>query len=67
MTRADYILLSSALADAHAQISSTPYIENQLSAMAGHRIICERLANVLAENPFFNREKFLSACVSQRA
>lgn len=65
MTRKDFTLLASALADAHAQIIVTPYIADQLSAMAGHRIVCENLADALrAANPRFDRERFLAACTS---
>lgn len=65
MTRKDYIILSSALADAHAQILAMPYIADQFSAMAGHRLACESLVDALrAANPRFNHELFLTACIS---
>lgn len=60
MTHKDFVLLASVLADARAQIATTP----QLSAMAGHRLTCEALADALrTANPRFDRERFLRECI----
>jgi hypothetical protein len=59
MTRKDYILLAEALASAIPSV-----LPNAVPAAvrAQHACDCEAVADALAENPRFDRARFLKAC-----
>jgi hypothetical protein len=59
MTRKDYILLAEALAS--AKPPSINYGET-VHAPDQHIADCEAIADALAENPRFDRARFLRAC-----
>ncbi len=61
MTRKDYVLLAAALASA----KPAPHMhgpDHGLAAREQHKRDCEAIADALAENPRFDRERFLKAC-----
>lgn len=58
MTRKDYVLLATAL----ASVKPGPEPLMRSIERAQHAKDCEAIADALAENPRFDRERFLKAC-----